>query len=161
VYGKSYESMYEGSMVGAGINVFAVWNYIITKNRCGYIEINPKLLAMILGGEESEVVSALNFLQKPDPASRSKAEQGRRIIKEGQFQYRVVNWEYYQRIRNEADRREYNRVKQRQYRQKHKTASGPLAGETPYVRAAENGASQEELDRMSDPKFATETVIDQ
>lgn len=116
MYGKSYESMYEGSMVGAGINVFAVWNYIITKARGGAVEINPRLLAFTLGGREEEVASALEFLQQPDPISRSKDCEGRRLIKDGQFQYRVVNWEKYQEIKNAADKREYNRVKQAEYR---------------------------------------------
>ena len=118
VYGKSFESKYEGSMVGAGINVFAVWDYMTTKARDGHVEVNPKLLAFTLGGEESEITSALEFLMQPDETSRSKLEGGRRIIKEGQFQYRLVNWEHYQRIRNEEDRREYNRGKQAEYRAK-------------------------------------------
>ena len=103
-------------MVGAGINVFAVWNYIITKARASSVEINPRMLAFTLGGKESDIESALEFLQKPDPESRSKMEGGRRLIREGQFQYRVVNWDHYQRIRNEDDRREYNRRKQAEYR---------------------------------------------
>ena len=105
-------------MVGAGINVFAVWDYMTTKARDGHVEVNPKLLAFTLGGEESEITSALEFLMQPDETSRSKLEGGRRIIKEGQFQYRLVNWEHYQRIRNEEDRREYNRGKQAEYRAK-------------------------------------------
>lgn len=120
MYGKSFESMFEGSMVGAGINVFAVWTYIITKARRGVIEINPKLLAFTLGGSESEVEAALEFLQQPDPDSRSKEEDGRRLVKEGQFQYRVVNYLKYQELRTEVDRREYNRVKQQEYRERKK-----------------------------------------
>ena len=136
MYGKSYESMYEGSLVGAGMNVFAVWNYIITKSRAGCVEINPKLLAFTLGGKEEEVESALKFLQRPDPISRSKAEDGRRIIKEGQFQYRVVNWEFYQRIKNEDDRREYNRRKQAEYRARN---HHPIRGEARAVKLENNG----------------------
>lgn len=120
MYGKSFESKFEGSMVGAGINVFAVWDYMTTKARAGRVEVNPKLLAFTLGGDESEIISALEFLQKPDPNSRSKLEDGRRIIKEGQFQYRLVNWEFYQIIKNQDDRREYNRGKQAEYRAKKK-----------------------------------------
>jgi hypothetical protein len=115
--------MYEGSMVGSGINVFAVWNYIIVKARRGVVEINPKLLAFKLGGEEREVREALEFLQRPDPDSRSKLEEGRRIVREGEFQYRLVNWEHYDKIRNEADRREYNRLKQAEYRERDKVES--------------------------------------
>jgi len=150
VYGKNYESMYEGSMIGAGINVFAVWNYIITKARGGVVEINPKLLAFTLGGKEEDVEDALKFLQRPDPESRSKLEEGRRIIREGQFQYRVVNWGYYQQIRTEEDRREYNRRKQAEYRKRGK----PLAGETAAVKAQANG----HLDKDFQPVIATSAV---
>jgi hypothetical protein len=148
MYGKAYESMYEGSMVGAGINVFAVWNYIIAANRGGYIEINPKLLAFILGGKESDIESALEFLQKPDPKSRSKDRNGSRLVKEGQFQYFVVNWAYYQHLKNEVDRREYNRIKQAEYRSRGKTKSGPQTGETAHMKALDAGASEEALDRI-------------
>ena len=127
MYGKSYESMYEGSMVGAGINVFAVWNYIIAKARVGAVEINPKLLAFTLGGKEEDVVAALDFLQQPDPLSRSKEEEGRRLVKDGQFQYRIVNWEFYQTLRNAVDRREYNKLKQQEYRAK--KAENPVIGD--------------------------------
>jgi hypothetical protein len=77
MYGKCYEAMYEGSMIGAGMHVFAVWNYIITKARGGAVEINPKLLAFTLGGTEQQVRDALEFLSSPDPESRSKLEEGR------------------------------------------------------------------------------------
>lgn len=128
MYGKCFESMYEGSMIGAGINVFAVWNYVITKARGGSVEVNPKLLAFTLGGTEKEIEEALVFLQQPDPKSRSHAEDGRRIIKDGEYQYRLVNWEYYQKIRNAEDRREYNRNKQAEYRleKKLKTFRKPM-----------------------------------
>lgn len=153
MYGKSYESMYEGSMVGAGIGVFAVWNYIITKARNGVVEINPKLLAFTLGGTENEVVEALVFLQQPDPNSRSKEEQGRRIVKDGQFQYRIVNWERYAVIKNAVDRREYNRVwmqNKRANTRKKSSPGGPSPGEQAYVNAEKNGATEEQLDSIVD-----------
>jgi hypothetical protein len=43
--------MYTGSMYRAGINVFAVWNYIIANTHYGTIELNAKHLADTLGGE--------------------------------------------------------------------------------------------------------------
>lgn len=137
MYGKSFESMYEGSMFGAGINVFAVWNYIIAKCRRGVIEINPSFLAAILGGKEDDIESALRFLCRPDPKSRSKKEDGRRLVKEGQFQYRVVNWEYYDKIKSEEERREYNRQKQREYRALKKGKL--LPGESACLKAQANG----------------------
>jgi hypothetical protein len=110
--------MYEGSMVGAGINVFAVWNYCIAKNRLGIIELNPKLLAFILGGTEQQIVDAIDVLCAPDTRSRCKDENGARLIREGEYQCRMVNWAKYDGIRNAAGLREYNRTKQREHREK-------------------------------------------
>lgn len=123
MYGKAFEAMYEGSMIGAGVDVFAVWNYCIAKNRSGVIELNPKLLGFIFGAEEQVILSAINKLCEPDPASRSKAEGGRRLIKEGEYQYRMVNWAKYDGIRNAAELREYHRRKQAEYRQRKKQAN--------------------------------------
>ena len=118
MYGKTFESMYDGSMIGTGLNVYGVWNYVIAKTRRGVIELNPKLLAFILGGDQAEIESAIEFLCSPDTKSRSKEEEGRRLVKEGEYQYRVVNWKLYDGIKSESDRREYNRVKQAEYRAK-------------------------------------------
>ena len=111
-------------MIGAGFHVYAVWDYCITKNRGGLIELNPKLLAFILagGGEKAvaEVVRAIEFLTSPDGESRSKVADGRRLIKEGEYQYRMVNWNDYEGIKSLEDLREYNRVKQQEYRAKRK-----------------------------------------
>lgn len=155
MYGKSYESMYEGSMVGSGIHVFAVWNYIITKARGGAVEINPKLLAFTLGGTEDQIRDALEFLQQPDPDSRSKVDEGRRLVKDGQFQYRIVNWERYAVIKNAVDRREYNRVWMQEDRArkrkdpKHSKARQRAdGGESSYLKAENAGASEEQLDQI-------------
>lgn len=120
MYGKHFESMYEGSMYGAGVAVFAVWGYVISHARAGKVELNPKKLADTLGGTLEQIESAIEFLCSPDPMSRHKTHEGRRMLKEGQFQFSLPAWEDYQRIRNEDERREYNRVKQREYRAKNR-----------------------------------------
>lgn len=149
MYGKTFESQYDGSMIGAGCNVFAVWNYILAKHRRGVIEINPKLLGFILGGSESEIQSALDFLQRPDLKSRSKAQDGRRLVKEGEFQYFVVNWEIYDKIRSEEDRRGYNASKQAEYRsnkRKKTRKAGQLPGEAINDKLLRDGHSPDEMD---------------
>lgn len=116
MYGKAFEKMYEGSLIGSGLAVFAVWNYCIARNRSGVVELNPKLLAFILGAKESEISGAIERLCSPDPASRSKVEGGRRLIKEGEYQYHMVNWASYDSMRSGEDQREYNRRKQAEWR---------------------------------------------
>lgn len=130
MFGKHFASMYEGSMYGAGIAVFAVWGYVIANCNKGSVELNPRKLADTLGGTVEEVVSAIQFLERPDGSSRFKAYDGRRLVKEGEFQFRVPSWEHYRLIRNEDERREYNRKKQAQYRaQKGLRKQHPTPGE--------------------------------
>ena len=141
MYGKSYESKYTGSMMGAGFNVFAVWDYVITNTHFGVIELNPKLVAFTLAGTRpgavKEVEEAIGYLCRVDPESRSKAEAGRKMVKEGEYQYRVVNWDYYQGLRDAAAQRKYNREAKRRERASKKDK--PLPGEAAAVAAMERG----------------------
>lgn len=121
MYGKLFASMYQGSMIGAGPHVFSLMPWIIANQLGGQIEINPKTLAFIFGTTELDVIDAIRFLCAPDPRSRSKEKEGRRIVpmtptgelpSDEEFQtlvYEVVNWEHYRNLRRQADRREYMR----------------------------------------------------
>jgi len=116
MYGKFFASTFTGSMMGAGPHVFAVWGYVIANTVNGQIELNPKLVATVIGCSSDDVKSAIDFLCSPDPESRSKEHEGKRMIREGQFAFKVVNHDKYKAIRNEDDRREYNRIKQQESR---------------------------------------------
>lgn len=112
--------MYEGSMYGAGLAVFAVWGYVIAHVRKSRVELNPRKLSDTLGGDIKDIEEAIKFLMSPDPHSRHKEHEGKRLLKEGEFQYFVPSWESYQLIRNAEDRRIYNRQKQAEYRKRRK-----------------------------------------
>lgn len=118
MYGKHFASMYVGSMVGSGACVFAVWGYVIAHAQDARVELNPRLLAAILGESIDSVTKAIEILSAPDPESRSKTHEGRRLVREGQFQYFLPTWESYREIRKEDDRREYNRLKKREERER-------------------------------------------
>lgn len=120
-YGKIFESLFTGSMVGAGLNVFALWAYCIANAKPpGTIELNPKLLAVTFGCTEKEVRHAINHLCSEDPDSRSVDHSGRRLLKEGRFLYLMPTWPKYNAIRNEIERREQNRRSQQTWRDKNK-----------------------------------------
>lgn len=123
MYGKVFETMYTGSMVGKGALTFAVWGYVIAMMRPdrvvgAQVELNPKLLDTILGEPEAEIIEVINRLCEPDPESRTKTEGGRRLVRLGQFSYRVVNGQHYRQIRTEEERREYMRNWMRDKRSK-------------------------------------------
>lgn len=125
MYGKIFSSMYTGSMVGAGARVFAVMGYVIAnqvpdREVGSQVDLNPKLLSVIIGEPEKEIEAAIEFLCSPDKDSTSGEHQGRRLIKRGQFAYQVVNGAKYRAIKDETQRREYNRVAQQVSRAKRK-----------------------------------------
>lgn len=153
MYGKAFSSMYSGSMVGRGALFFAVWGYVLANmvpdRECGmWVELNPKVIGFVLGEGEVDVEKVLGEMCEVDPQSRTKDEGGRKLVKLGEYAYRVVNGKKYQMMRSEEDRREQNRVAQAKFRAKSK----PLPGEEAYVKAERNGASEEVLDRLSEPR---------
>ena len=141
MYGKHFGSMYTGSMVGSGAVVFAVMGYVIANQRPHkdefQVELNPTLLAFILGEPEDDVMVAIERLCSPDSKSRTKTEEGRRLVKVGEFDYRVVNGVKYAKIRCEEERREANRARQERHRKKVPKRGLPLPGETAAVRRFE------------------------
>jgi hypothetical protein len=154
--------MYTGSMIGKGAVVFAVMGYVIANmvprgdgGERMEVELNPKLLAFILGEPEKEVAGAIEMLCSPDGESRSKESDGRRLVRIGQFDYLVVNGAKYRATRDPEKRRQQNKEAQARWRERQKAqvaAAGggsgkPLPGEREYVRKLEAG----EIDRDGMP----------
>lgn len=121
-------------MVGSGAVVFAVWGYVIAKMEPdievgAQVRLNPKLLETIIGEPEAEIQQAIKFLCAPDKQSTTKAEEGRRLVQIGEFDYRVVNGAKYRAIRDQEKRRAQNREAQARFRKKKpKTMKEMLAG---------------------------------
>ena len=118
MYGKFFASTFTGSMYGAGPEVFAVWGYVIANAVDSQVELNPLMLAATIGTTPERIAEAIEVLCAPDPRSRSKGNEGRRLIREGEYAYHVPNFLAYRSIRNEEDRRAYNREKQREHRER-------------------------------------------
>lgn len=107
-------------MYGAGSIVFAVWSYCIAKARppSGSVELNPKVLSHTIGEDEQKIIEAIDYLLMPDPNSRSKTKEGKRLVKVGQFEYELVNFLPHRLGSDEEERKRYFREKQREYRKR-------------------------------------------
>jgi len=152
MYGKVFAQMYRGSLYGSGFGVFAVWGWVIANcDQKGHIEINPRELASVLGGSRGEVEEALRFLESPDPESRTPDEDGRRLMREGQYLYRVVNFPKYRAILDEEARKEYQRRWDREHRPsghaRAKAADPAPAGEPTQSDSARHGPTQSDTVR--------------
>ena len=123
-------------MYGAGPDVFAVWGYTIANAVDSQVELNAAYLAPLIGTTVERVQAAIAYLCASDPRSRSKGEEGRRLVPEGEFAYRVPNHDRYRRLRDERDRREYMRTYQQARRARRRVAAqengaAPLAPKPP------------------------------
>lgn len=166
MYGKLFEQLYTGSMVGKGCAMFAVWGYVIanmkpervviegeTGRKIGYgahVELNPGILGYILGAKEGDILRVIEELCGPDPKSRTKVEGGRRLIRLGEFDYRVVNGEHYRKLRTVEERREYQRVKQAEYRAKKKGGKSVPGVVEQVVAKLEREGNHEEAERAQE-----------
>jgi hypothetical protein len=122
-WGKLYEKTFEGSMYGGGPVLFAVWCYAIAHMRPpnGVVKLNPRPLADTIGCSVAEVEKAIEILCGPDPASDSKAMDGRRLLRVSTYEYQGVNYIQYRNGRCPHDRQEQNRLAQARRREKLKS----------------------------------------
>jgi hypothetical protein len=125
-YGKIFDSLYKGSMVGSGSHVFAVWGYVIAnmqpnKDRVFFVDLEPKHLSIIIGEEKKNIMVAIDYLCSPDEEeSRRDVEDGRRLVHVEGKRYRVVKAaEYYEKGQG-IKRKEQVRLAQQKYRNNHK-----------------------------------------
>lgn len=161
MYGKVFAQTYVGSMFGAGLPVMALWPYMLaTCDKKGRVEVNPPMVAVMLGCAAEDVVAALAFLEAPDPNSRTKEYEGRRIEKVGQFLYQILNYVKYRDIRAEEERLEYQREWDRQHRPSgaaRQKASSPTKSPTKSdkVRRGPTSPTKVEVEAEVDKKNAS------
>jgi hypothetical protein len=164
IWRMHYRSMYEGSMVGAGAVVFAVMGYIIAHQerdrRTGFwvVRLHPSVLSTVIGEDEEVIEGAILKLCAEDKKSSSPVDGGRRLVQlgEGSVEYRVVNGEKYQKIRDYEIRKEQNREAQATHREKKKgMKASPPHGPTPRETAACAAAKRDDwqtFDKLSEPE---------
>jgi hypothetical protein len=120
MYGKIFSKMYEGSMVGIGPDVFALWGYCIAKADPDdhTVELNPTLLSCIIGMPVQRVKKALSTLLAADPDSHSQEAGGARLTHDTGHRYHVTTHEEYRGINDHDAMKAYMRDAKRKQRAK-------------------------------------------
>lgn len=130
MYGKLFERMYTGSMMGSGAMMFAVWPYIIShmkpnRERTVFtVELNTALMAVLIGEKEEEIADIIKQCCQPDLKSRTPDKEGRKLVKMSEYLYEVVNGNVYDQIRRAEDLKESNRRRQNKFYHKKSTENG-------------------------------------
>ena len=150
-YTKLFESILDSTIWGESNETRIVWiTMLAMRNRSHVVEASMPGLAHRARVKLEDTEKAIRKFLAPDKFSRSAEHEGRRIEKvDGGW--RILNGDKYRRKLSADDRREYQRVKQAEYREKKKGLPGtgtPLAGEAKAVKAMGDG-NDAEADRIA------------
>lgn len=123
---RLYGDVFEGSMAGRK-DALVLFMYLISRaNDQGFVRRSGfRVVSACTGLTEEEYAAALLELESPDPNSRSKEQEGRRLLAEDDG-WLIVNFKHYQEIQKEEDRREANRRNVARFRAKQITVIKPM-----------------------------------
>lgn len=134
IYAKLFASLYQGTLRGNTHGLVVFTNMLAHADSAGWVDIHPKAIAEEVGLTVEQVRAAIAELEAPDPESRSPEHEGRRIIlldEHRNWGWKIVNHGKYRSIRDEADRREQNRIAQEKFRNKNKVELPEVSNSKP------------------------------
>jgi len=143
-YTKLFQTILASTIWGAAKETKIVWiTMLAMADKHGCVHSSIPGLATMARLTIPETETALAELSSPDPYSRTKDFDGRRIetIDGGWF---VLNHPKYRDMMTTDDRREYNRIKQQEYRARQKMStnvSNPVDVNTPPYASVDVSAS--------------------
>lgn len=119
MYVKVFASLFEGSFYGAGPVRYAVWVYLLAKsNPDGIVSCNARACAAAIGCSEKDVTEALEWLASPDSESRNEEHEGRRIERVSPYEFFILNYEHYRKLKTREMERDGARVRKQRERER-------------------------------------------
>ena len=112
MYGKIFDSMYEGTLYGHWEAIVSLQQMLVLCNQDGVIDMTPQAIAARTSIPYDIIAKGIATLSEPDPYSRTPDEEGRRIIlldEHRPWGWRIVNYEKYQQIKNRKEKLEADR----------------------------------------------------
>jgi hypothetical protein len=147
-YTKLFETILTSTIWAESNEIRLVWiTMLALRNASNVVEASLPGLAHVARVSLEDTKKALEKLSSPDPYSRTKEHEGRRIC-EVDGGWLILNGAKYKLKLGKEERREYFRIKKAEHRALKQ--SQPLPGETDYCSALKRGASDAELDHIVD-----------
>lgn len=114
MYGKLFTQMYDGTLASSGVwqALVTFQQLVILADKKGQVDMTLDAIARRTTIPIDILEKGIAALSKPDPDSRSEAEEGRRIVllePSRTWGWRLVNHAHYRAMRTEDERREYHR----------------------------------------------------
>ena len=131
MYGKIFESIYDGSLAcGDWKALITFQQLIILADQDGVVDMTDIAIHRRTTIPLEIIQKGIEELLKPDPHSRSKDEDGRRLTlldSERDWGWVIVNYEHYRKLASAAERREQNRQAQQRSRKKRQQVSAGVS----------------------------------
>lgn len=125
MYGKIFDSMYEGTLYGHWQAIVTLQQMLVLCNQDGVIDMTPQAIAARTSIPLEHIEAGIRTLEDPDPHSRTPGEDGRRIVlldDHRPWGWRLVNYAKYQQIKNRTEKLESDRVRIAERRKANKTS---------------------------------------
>lgn len=114
MYGKIFQSIYDGTLVTNWKALVTFEQMIILCDADGVVDMTPFALHKRTGIPIDIIQEGIEFLEKADPLSRSKEQEGRRIERldaHRDWGWVIVNHRYYRDLVSKEEKREADRVR--------------------------------------------------
>lgn len=121
MYGKIFDSMYDGSLYGQWEAIVTFQQLIVLADKDGFIEITPVSLSARTSIPIEIIQKGIEILESDDPNSRTIGNNGKRILRinpDRLWGWKIVNYEKYRDIASQEDRKKYMRDYMSKYRSK-------------------------------------------
>jgi hypothetical protein len=126
VYGKVFESIYDGTLAGHWQAIVTMQQLIVLSNADGIVDMTAEAIARRTTIPMEIIEAGLAHLAKPDPYSRTPGDDGRRIVlldDHRPWGWRLVNHAKYKALRDMEQKRAADRERMAEKRKKNKTVA--------------------------------------
>jgi hypothetical protein len=140
LYGRIFSQIHDSSIAENWQARMVFMDFLILADK-GIVDVTKEAFSRRTNIPISVVTKAIAYLEQPDPRSRDSEEEGRRIVRLDEHRdwgWRIVNWQKYDSIRTQQDRRAWKADEMRRYRQ---NRAAKAVGETEEDTDTDTGGS--------------------
>ncbi len=112
MFAKIFHQIFDSTIAENYKHRHVFMDLLVLADITGCVDKTPEAIARHTNVPLEEVQEALVALSSPDPQSKNKEHQGRRLvpIEEGRsWGWRIVSYDHYRQIRDDEQRRQYHR----------------------------------------------------
>ena len=152
MYGKIFESIYDGSLYGQWEAIVTMQQLIVLADADGVIDMTPPAIVGKTSIPPEIIEKGLKILAEPDPYSRTPGSDGVRIQlldEHREWGWFLVNHEKYKNLRTAEDRRKYMREYMRDRRAGEPVNNSVNSGKQSLAQLANKDEKEDEKEDKS------------